>query len=127
MSNTREADNPAGALDTAKLAAAALAVVGGIAGYYYFAGLPIVVRVLLVITGLAAAGGLVYLTALGRDLWGFIQGSRIELRKVVWPTRQETTQTTLLVAVFVLVLGIFFWGLDFVLLMVTRAVTGQTG
>jgi preprotein translocase subunit SecE len=127
MSNTREADNPAGALDTAKLAAAALAVVAGIAGYYYFATLPIVVRVLLVITGLAAAAALVYLTALGRDLWGFMQGSRVELRKVVWPTRQETTQTTLLVAVFVLVLGIFFWGLDFVLLMVTRAVTGQTG
>jgi preprotein translocase subunit SecE len=127
MSNTKEADNPAGALDTAKLAAAALAVVAGIAGYYYFAATPIVVRVLVVIAGLAAASVLVFWTALGRDLWGFMQGSRIELRKVIWPTRQETTQTTLMVVVFVLVLGIFFWILDFLLLMVTRAVTGQAG
>jgi preprotein translocase subunit SecE len=114
-------------LDTAKLAAAGLAVVAGIAGYYYFAATPIVVRVLLVIAGLAAAAALVYWTALGRDLWGFMQGSRVELRKVVWPTRQETTQTTLMVAVFVLALGTFFWLLDFLLLWLTRQITGQAG
>jgi len=64
-------------------------------------------------------------TELGRFLWQFIQGSRVEIRKVVWPTRQETTQTTLAVFVFLLVLGIFFWGLDLLLLLITRAITGQ--
>jgi preprotein translocase subunit SecE len=127
MSTTREADNPAGALDTAKLAAAVVAVVAGIAGYYYFAATPIVVRVLLVIAGLAVAAVLVFWTAQGRDLWAFMQGSRVELRKVVWPTRQETTQTTLMVAVFVLALGTFFWLLDFALLGLTRWLTGQAG
>jgi preprotein translocase subunit SecE len=130
MSSTTTKDAPAGsagALDTAKLGAAVLAVVAGIVGYYWFSGLPIVVRVLMVIAGVAAAAGLVYWTALGRELWAFMQGSRVELRKVVWPTRQETQQTTLTVVVFVLVLGVFFWGLDFVLLLITRAVTGQAG
>jgi preprotein translocase subunit SecE len=115
MSSTTTKDAPAGsagALDTAKLGAAVLAVVAGIVGYYWFATLPIVVRVLMVIAGVAAAAGLVYWTALGRELWAFMQG---------------TQQTTLTVVVFVLVLGVFFWGLDFVLLLITRAVTGQAG
>ena len=54
-----------------------------------------------------------------------MQSSRGELRKVVWPTRQETLQTTLTVFVFVLILGIFFWLLDMGLLWITRALTGQ--
>ena len=56
-----------------------------------------------------------------------MQGSRIELRKVVWPTRQETLQTTLVVFVAVFVMGIFFWLLDMILGSVTRALTGQGG
>ena len=61
----------------------------------------------------------------GQTLWKFIQGSRVELRKVVWPTRQETLQTTLTVFVFVLILGIFFWLLDMGLLAITRFITGR--
>jgi preprotein translocase subunit SecE len=63
----------------------------------------------------------------GRALWEFVSDSRIELRKVVWPTRQETLQTTLVVAVAVLVMGIFFWILDWLLGALTRALTGQGG
>ncbi|MGI9353725.1 MAG: preprotein translocase subunit SecE, partial [Rhizobiaceae bacterium] len=63
----------------------------------------------------------------GQALWHFIQGSRAEIRKVIWPTRQETMQTTLTVFVFALIMGVFFWLLDLVLLWATRLLTGQGG
>ena len=63
----------------------------------------------------------------GRTFWQFVQGSRVELRKVVWPTRQETLQTTLVVFVAILALGIFFWILDWVLGAVTAALTAKGG
>ena len=57
----------------------------------------------------------------GQRLWHFIQGSRVEIRKVVWPTRTETTQTALAVFVFTLIMGLFFWALDSGLLWLTGA------
>jgi preprotein translocase subunit SecE len=63
----------------------------------------------------------------GRTLWKFIQGARVEIRKVIWPTRTEAMQTTLTVFVFVLILGIFFWILDKGLLWATKLLTGQGG
>ena len=63
----------------------------------------------------------------GRDFWQFVLASRVELRKVVWPNRQETLQTTLVVLVFVLVSGLFFWLLDMVLAWITKQLTGQGG
>ena len=63
----------------------------------------------------------------GREFWQFVQGSRVELRKVVWPTRKETLQTTLVVFVAIVVMGIFFWLLDMALGAITRALTGQGG
>ncbi len=57
----------------------------------------------------------------------FVQGSRVELRKVVWPTREETIQTTVTVLVFALIMGVFFWLLDMFLLYATRLLTGQGG
>ena len=123
--SAKEPENTAGPLDTAKLVLAAAALVGGIVAYYWFEDASIVLRVLAVMAGLALAAGLVFWTYQGQILWQFIQGSRVELRKVVWPTRGETQQTTLMVVVFVLVFGIFFWLLDLALLFVTRALTGQ--
>ncbi len=63
----------------------------------------------------------------GKQLFSFIQSSRIEIRKVVWPTNQETSQTTIAVFVFTLVMGIFFWGLDSFLLWLTRTLVGSAG
>jgi preprotein translocase subunit SecE len=125
--NTKEPEGQAGPVDTAKLVLASAALVGGVVAYYWFEDASIVLRVLAVMAGVAVAAGLVFWTRQGRDLWQFIQGSRVELRKVVWPTRQETQQTTLMVVVFVLVFGIFFWLLDMALLTITRAITGQGG
>lgn len=114
-------------LDTLKLVLAVAFLVGGIVGYYYYEDESILLRVAGVLAGLAVAAVLAMLTDKGRELWRFIQGSRIELRKVIWPTRQETFQTTLTVFVFVLILSIFFWGLDFFLLWASRLLTGQGG
>jgi preprotein translocase subunit SecE len=57
----------------------------------------------------------------------FFLESRTEVRKVVWPSRQETVQTTLIVFAVVIVMGIFLWLVDMVLLEIVRAVTGQGG
>jgi preprotein translocase subunit SecE len=117
----------ASGLDTVKLAAAAVLLVAGIYGFYHFAAYSTLLRVvgLLVIGGVAAAVALQ--TDQGRRLWQFAGDSRNEVRKVVWPTRQETMQTTLVVIVMVLILGIILWLFDMVLMAILRFLTGQEG
>src|SRR2546422_7240486 len=111
--------------DTAKLALAALIVLVGFAAYYYFGDASTLLRALavLVAAGLAAFVGLQ--SAQGQTLWRFIQASRVELRKVVWPTREETIQTTIAVLIFAVIMGVFFWLLDIGLLYLTSKVTSQ--
>lgn len=114
-------------MDTAKLAAAVLLLTGGIFAFYYFAEYSTLLRVvaLLAVSGVAAAVALQ--TAPGRQLWQFVTDARQEVRKVVWPTRQETLQTTLIVMVMVLIVGIVLWLFDMVLLAILRFLTGQGG
>ena len=114
-------------LDTLKLLLAGGILLGGIAGYYYYADYPVVVRALGVMAALALAVVVVLQSVQGRTLWRFIQGSRVEMRKVVWPTREEAIQTTIAVLVFALIMGVFFWLLDLFLLWFTRLLTGQGG
>jgi len=124
---TEQAESAPGVLDTAKLVAAVAILVGGIASFYLLGDLPAVVRWLIVLAALAAGIVVALQSAQGRTFWQFVQGSRIELRKIVWPTRQETMQTTLVVVVAILALGIFFWVLDWILGSVTAALTGGQG
>jgi preprotein translocase subunit SecE len=124
---TEQAQNDASALDIAKLVASAAILVGGIAAFYLLVDVPLAARWLIVLGALAAGIVVALQSAQGREFWQFVQGSRIELRKVVWPTRQETLQTTLVVVVAIFVLGIFFWLLDMALGAITRALTGQGG
>jgi preprotein translocase subunit SecE len=114
-------------LDLIKLLIAAAALVGGLFAYYYYIELALPLRVLLVIAGLAIGSGIAMTSAQGRRLRAFVQGSRIEIRKVVWPTRQETTQTAMAVFVFTLIMALFFWGLDSLLLLLTRTLVGSAG
>lgn len=104
-------------LDTVKLVIALALLIAGIAGFYYFEtwqGEP--VSVLLRVLGLLIVGGIGAVVALssrsGKRLLGFMKDSRLEVRKMVWPTRAETLQTTLMVMVIVLILSIFLWGVD---------------
>ena len=114
-------------VDTAKLAFAIVVVLAGLVGYYYFADASALLRALAVILALAVAAVIAFTSLQGRLLWKFIQGARVELNKVVWPTREETIQTTLVVLVVALFGGVFFWLLDLFLLWLTTRVTGQGG
>jgi preprotein translocase subunit SecE len=117
----------ASVLDTAKLVAAVAILVGGIASFYVFDQYPAAVRWLVVLVAVAAGIFVALQSAQGRELWQFVQGSRVELRKVVWPTREDTTKMTLVVVAAIVVMGIFFWLLDMMLGAITRALTGQGG
>jgi preprotein translocase subunit SecE len=112
-------------VDTAKLVFAIVVVLAGLVGYYYFADASQLLRTLGVLVALAVATVVALTSLQGRTLWKFIQGARVELSKVVWPTREETIQTTLVVLVVALFGGVFFWLLDSFLLWVTTRVTGQ--
>src|SRR4051812_17124026 len=110
----------AGATDKVKAAAAVVVLVGGIAGYYVLAAESPWERWLAVVAGLLLAVALVAWSSYGRGIWQFVLDSRVELRKIVWPNRQETGMTTLVVFGFVIVAGLFFWTLDLVLAWATR-------
>jgi preprotein translocase subunit SecE len=126
MTTTTETSE-SGALDVLKLLIAAALLVGGVFGYYWYLEWMLWVRVLLVLGGLAACIGVAATSTQGQRIWAFIQGSRIEIRKVVWPTRQETTQTAIAVFIFTLVMALFFWALDSGLLWLTRKLVGSAG
>jgi len=112
-------------LDTVLLLASVAILVGSIVAYYYYANSSVLLRTVGVLLALIAAIWVAMQSAQGKTLWGFIQGSRVELRKVVWPTREEAIQTTIIVLVFAAVMGTFFWLLDIFLLWFTRFLTGQ--
>ena len=114
-----------GATDKVKAAAAVVALVAGIAGYYVLAAQPAWERWLAVVAGFVLTVALVAWSSYGRGIWQFVLDSRVELRKIVWPNRQETGMTTLVVFGFVIVAGLFFWTLDLVLAWATRALSGQ--
>ena len=110
-------------LDIVKLLGSVLVLLAGIVSYYYLIQISILFRVLIVLASVVVSLVIFFQTSKGQALWEFFQGSRIEIQKVVWPTKQETFQTTLTVFVFVLIMGIFFWLLDFLLLFLTTAIT----
>jgi preprotein translocase subunit SecE len=117
----------AGASDKVKLAVAILLVAAGVAGYYVLGNQAVWLRWLAVAAGIVLAIIVIAVSKYGSDLRQFMADSRIELRKIIWPNRQETGRMTLVVIVFLFVAGLFFWGLDLALAWATRALTGQGG
>lgn len=99
-------------LDALKWLVVVLLVVIGVGGNMYFAGQSLLYRfaALLVLAALAIFVALQ--TAKGLEFWRLAKEARTEIRKVVWPTRQETMQTTLIVVGFVLLMALILWGLD---------------
>ena len=104
-----------GRLDSLKWIFVTALVAAGVYGNSYFGDQPILYRVLALLILALGAGWVASLTQRGGDFFALVKGSRTEIRKVVWPTRQETTQTTLIVFVFVIITGLILWGLDSVL------------
>ncbi|WP_129644585.1 preprotein translocase subunit SecE [Peristeroidobacter agariperforans] len=124
---TDQVQENATALDALKLAAGVVILAAGIAGFYWLVDLPIWLRWIIVLAALIA-GALVSLQSYqGKSFWQFVQSSRVELRKVVWPSTQETWQVTLVVFVMIIVLGLFFWGVDTLLGFLTKWLTGRGG
>ncbi len=124
---TEQVQESATALDAAKLAAGVAILAAGVVGFYLLSEQPIWLRWIIVLAALGL-GALVSLQSYqGKTLWTFVQSSRVELRKVVWPTKQETFQVTIVVFVMVIVLGLFFWLLDSVLGIATKWLTGHGG
>jgi preprotein translocase subunit SecE len=115
----------ASAKDSILLILAIVAVISGIVAFYWYDEAPLLARVALVVGGLVVAGVLGGISSYGRDFWAFAQAARIELRKVVWPSREETGQTTLVVFIFAALMGVFFFLLDLVLTWMTKFIGGQ--
>ena len=124
-----EVQTPAGASarDTVLMMLSVVALLAGIVAFYWFDEQALPIRIVMVIAGLAAATGLMWFTWYGREFWQFVLAARIELRKVVWPERDETVKTTYVVFGFAIVMGLFFWLLDMGLTFLTRLLGGQTG
>ncbi|MDQ3731773.1 MAG: preprotein translocase subunit SecE [Pseudomonadota bacterium] len=102
-------------LDTAKLTVAVLLLASGVIAFYWYEDQSTLYRVLGLVAITIVAVAIALTTAKGRSTVGFLQDSRTEVRKMVWPTRAETAQTTLVVFLFVIIVGIFLWLLDMLL------------
>jgi preprotein translocase subunit SecE len=110
--------------DTLKLAGAGALILIALAAFYLFANHSLLVRVIGLLIAAGAAVAIALKTEPGAEILEFLRGSRSELRKVVWPTRAETTQTTLIVIAMVVIMGILLWLLDVLLLWLVRLITG---
>jgi len=98
--------------DTIKLVVAALLVAAGIAGYYALGESALILKIMAVLAGIAAAGAVAWFTAPGREFVEYSREAIVEAKKVVWPTRKETIQTTAAVFAFVFVMAVFLWMSD---------------
>jgi preprotein translocase subunit SecE len=128
MNEQAQQDNAGGNGAGPMMVAVAVALlIAGIAAYYVLDTRPDWQRWGAAGLGLLAAIAVFAASPLGRRSWQFSLDSRVELRKVVWPSRQETLQTTAVVFGFIVLAALFFWVLDLVLAWATRLLTGQGG
>jgi preprotein translocase subunit SecE len=126
MNEQTQAQNAAGDIAGKLTVAVAIALlVAGIAAFYLLDTRPDWQRWGSTGVGVIAAAAVFALSPTGRRFWQFILDSRVELRKVVWPSRQETLQTTAVVFGFIAIAGLFFWVLDVLLAWAMRMLSGQ--
>ncbi|MCJ1884512.1 preprotein translocase subunit SecE [Pseudomonas sp. LA21] len=111
-------------LDLLKWLVVAVLVVVAVVANQYYSAQPIFYRVLGILVMAAAAGFLALQTVKGRAFFTLAKEARAEIRKVVWPSRQETTQTTLIVVAVVLVMALVLWGLDSLLGWLVSMIVG---
>jgi len=121
------AESGSSVIDTAKLVLAIGLLIAGVVGFYYFSQQLLLYRVLGVVGLSIVSIAMILTTSLGKTFWGFVKEARVEVRKVVWPTRQETVQATLIVVALVFLVGLMLWLLDMFLFWVISQLTGQGG
>lgn len=123
--NAKSEINPK--LDTFKWITIFVCLFVGIYANYHFNQVEWALRAAVGIVVLCALVALAARTRVGHHAWGFIKSARTELHKVVWPTRQETVQTTLVVMVMVAITALILWGVDSLFLWAVSWLTGQKG
>ncbi|MHB1220725.1 MAG: preprotein translocase subunit SecE [Gammaproteobacteria bacterium] len=114
-------------LDWLKWVVAFVLLTAALVGNYYFSDIAMPLRTLAWLGVLVVAGFVASTTQKGKWVVDFFRDSRAELRKVVWPTREETMQTTMIVAVMVIILSLILWGMDGILVWAIGWMTGQRG
>lgn len=120
-------EESASRLDTLYLVVAILLICGAMFAFYYLDHrLLLIGRLAVLAAGTAAGVAVGYRTTLGQQAWSALTGSRVEMRKVVWPTRQQSIQATLMIAVVVLLTAVFLWLVDTALLFAVKHLTGGT-
>jgi preprotein translocase subunit SecE len=119
-----KAEAKEGRFDALKWLVVVLLVALGVVGNQYFAAEPVLYRVLALLALAVLASYVAFQTLKGRAFFVLLKEARTEIRKVVWPTRQETTQTTLIVVAVVLVMALLLWGLDTLLGWLVSLIVG---
>jgi preprotein translocase subunit SecE len=114
-------------IDVLKQVFALLLVSAAVVGFYYFSEFPLLYRVLGLVAVFVLALVVMLTTDVGRNIWAFMLESKQEVRKVVWPSRAETMQTTLMVFAMVFIVGLILWLLDMFLFWGIQILTGQGG
>ncbi len=112
--------------DKIKLLVALLLVVAGVVGFYALQDSAAVLRVLSVLLGVLLAAGVFWTTVSGKQFFGFAKDSVAEAKRVVWPTRKETMQTTAVVILFAVVMALFLWAVDATLLTIVNKLMGRS-
>ncbi len=112
--------------DKIKLLIAFLLIAAGVVGFYALQDSAAVLRVLSVLLGVLAAAGMFWTTASGKQFFGFAGDSVAEAKRVVWPTRKETIQTTAVVIAFAVVMALFLWAVDATLLSIVNKLMGRS-
>lgn len=111
--------------DKIRLVLAFILLMAGVAGYYFFAGLAPVLRILVVLAGVGAAAAVAWTSQPGKQFYAFSRESAAETRRVVWPTRKETLQMTGVVFLLVVVVALFLWVVDASLMWLVQLLMGQ--
>jgi preprotein translocase subunit SecE len=105
-------ETTSGKLDTFKLGLALLILIAALVGFYYYENQDLLYRVIGLLAAVGVSVAIALQTDKGREVWGYFHDAQIEVRKVVWPTRKETINTTLLVIGMVIIVAIILWLLD---------------
>jgi preprotein translocase subunit SecE len=127
MNTQAEAQTQTTVFDLVKYVFSALLGIAAVFAFYYFSELPLLYRVIGLLVVALVVLGLMLTTNLGRNTWAFFLESKQEVRKVIWPTRDETARTTMLVFAMVFTVGLILWLLDMVLFKGVQMLTGQGG
>ncbi|WP_194756189.1 preprotein translocase subunit SecE [Aliidiomarina indica] len=123
---SEKTENQGNSLDIVKWIIVGLLLAGAVVGNNIYGDMSVVLRAAGVVIAVAIAAFVAAQTTKGRTFLGFAKESRTEVRKVVWPSRKEATQTTLIVLVVTVIVALILWGLDGILVRVVGMATGIT-